>query len=88
MYTEIELLGAAAAALLTVAFFARLLFPRRVSAKGHKRAPTTVTQKRRERRLRCRRTAADRRTDVRDDSDRRQGPGRRAEDQWDARCQL
>jgi hypothetical protein len=88
MFTQIELLGAAGAALLAVAFFARVLLHRRVSANGRKMAPTTVTQKRRERRLRCRRTMADRRTDVRDDSDRRHGPGRRPEDQWDDRYRL
>ncbi|MFQ5757650.1 MAG: hypothetical protein ACE5H7_16350 [Acidiferrobacterales bacterium] len=88
MYTQIELLGAAGAALVTLAFFARVLLPRRVSANGRKIVPITVTQRRRERRLRCRRMMADRRADVRDDPDRRYGPGRRPADQWDDRYRL
>lgn len=88
MFTQFELLAAGAAALLILAIFARMFMHRRVTANGQKMAATSVTQKRRERRLRCRRTMADRRTDVRDDSDRRDGPGRRAEDQWDDRCRF
>ncbi len=88
MLTQFELLAAAGVALIILAIFVRMLMHRRVTANGQKMAATTVTQKRRERRLRCRRTMADRRTDVRDDSDRRNGPGRRPEDQWDDRCRF
>jgi hypothetical protein len=83
MIEQTTFLIAAAVALLFLAVLRKQFVGKR-SGEADKRAT-----KRRERRLRKRRTLRDRRASIRNAEDRRMnGPGRRPEDQWESRTKF